>query len=139
MDVHSPEQRTFNMSRIRGRNTKPELLVRKWLWGNGYRYRLHSRDLPGKPDIVFKSRNEAIFVHGCFWHRHDCRYATMPSTRQDFWIEKFRLNVERDRKNIQLLHEQGWKVLVLWECEIRNWHEEAEPKLRKFLQYFPSV
>lgn len=136
MDVHSPEQRTFNMSKIKGENTKPEIRVRRWLWGNGYRYRLHVRDLPGKPDIVFRSRKVAIFVHGCFWHRHGCKYTTMPSTRQEFWAEKFAGNMERDKKNIQLLHELGWSVLVLWECEIKNWLEEAEPKLSNFLRKF---
>lgn len=133
MDVHSPEQRTFNMSKIKGANTKPEMLVRRWLRENGYRYRLHFRDLPGKPDIVFRSRKMVIFVHGCFWHRHGCKYTTMPSTRQEFWAEKFAGNIERDRKNIQLLHELGWSIMVLWECEIKNWSEEAEPKLNKFL------
>ncbi len=93
MDIHSPEQRSFNMSRIKGVNTRPEMLVRKLLWANGYRYRLHAKDLPGKPDIVFRGSKAAIFVHGCFWHRHGCRYTTMPSTRQEFWIKKFADNI----------------------------------------------
>ncbi len=134
MDVHTPEQRTFNMSRIKGNDTKPEILVRKWLWANGYRYRLHTKYLPGKPDIVFSSRKAAIFVHGCFWHRHNCRYATMPSTRKDFWTKKFSENVKRDKKNVQLLCEHGWNVLLLWECEIKNWTDLAEPKLKKFFK-----
>lgn len=134
MDVHSPEQRAFNMSKIKGVNTKPEMLVRKWLWTNGYRYRLHAKDLPGKPDIVFRGRKAAIFVHGCFWHRHGCRYTTVPSTRQEFWLEKFSENMERDKKNVQFLCEQGWHVLLLWECEIKNWSEKSEPKLNEFLR-----
>ncbi|QRF88868.1 very short patch repair endonuclease [Alcaligenes nematophilus] len=134
MDIHSPEQRSFNMSRIKGANTRPEMLVRKWLWANGYRYRLHARDLPGKPDIVFRGRKAAIFVHGCFWHRHGCRYTTMPSTRQEFWIKKFADNMERDKKNAQFLCEQSWNVLLLWECEIKSWSAKAEPKLNEFLR-----
>lgn len=134
MDIHSPEQRSFNMSRIKGVNTRPEMLVRKLLWANGYRYRLHAKDLPGKPDIVFRGSKAAIFVHGCFWHRHGCRYTTMPSTRQEFWIKKFADSMERDKKNVQLLCEQGWRVLLLWECEIKIWPEKAEPKLNEFLR-----
>ncbi|MEW5680294.1 very short patch repair endonuclease [Comamonas kerstersii] len=139
MDVHSPEQRTFNMSRIKGVNTKPEMLVRRWLWANGYRYRLHARELPGKPDIVFRGSKAAIFVHGCFWHRHGCRYATMPATKQDFWIKKFRQNTDRDKRNIQHLQMEGWRVLILWECEIKKDFERVEFKLREFLGLFSRI
>lgn len=136
MDVHTPEQRSFNMSKIKGKNTKPEILVRKWLWQNGYRYRLHASDLPGKPDIIFRSRKIVIFVHGCFWHRHGCKYSSKPKTNQDFWSAKFELNIRRDEKNLDILRNQGWHILILWECEIKNWNGLAEPKLKKFLRQF---
>lgn len=136
MDVHSPEQRSFNMSRIKGKNTKPEIRVRKWLWKNGYRYRLHATELPGKPDIVFRSRKILIFVHGCFWHRHGCKYSSTPKTNPDFWSAKFELNIRRDEKNLNILLSHEWHVLTLWECEIKNWNFLAEPKLKKFLLQF---
>ncbi len=120
MDVHSPEQRSFNMSRIRSRNTRPEIIVRKWLWANGYRYRLHRKDLPGKPDIVLSKYRTVIFVHGCFWHRHGCRYTTVPSSRKEFWEKKFESNIQRDITNRKNLEKAGWNVLILWECEIKN-------------------
>ena len=109
------------MSGIRGKNTKPELLVRKALTGKGYRYRLHRRDLAGAPDIVMPGRKIAIFVHGCFWHRHGgCRLAKMPSTRPEFWTEKLGANVARDKKAICSLREQGWRVLLVWECSTKS-------------------
>lgn len=133
MDVHSLEKRSFNMSKIKGKNTRPEMSVRRWLWKNGYRYRLHSSDLPGKPDIVFRSKQAVIFIHGCFWHRHGCKYSSMPKTHQDFWMSKFQHNIERDRKNLALLKSEKWEVLILWECEIKKWECLAEPKLKEFL------
>lgn len=133
MDVHTPIKRSFNMSKIKNKDTKPEIVVRKWLWKNNYRYRLHAQNLPGRPDIVFKSRKSIIFIHGCFWHRHDCKYATIPASRQDFWIKKFQKNVERDRKNMQSLDELGWRVLIIWECEIRKWSCFTELKIKHFL------
>jgi DNA mismatch endonuclease (patch repair protein) len=105
------------MSRVGGKDTKPEMIVRRASHGLGYRHRLHRRDLPGRPDLVFPSIRKAIFVHGCFWHRHDCRKATTPKTNAAFWQEKFRQNVERDREAMRLLALQGWKVMVIWECE----------------------
>ncbi|MCI5207788.1 MAG: DNA mismatch endonuclease Vsr [Candidatus Electrothrix sp. ATG2] len=120
MDVHSPEQRSYNMSRIKGKNTKPELLVRKWLWSQGYRYRLHRKDLPGKPDIVFPGQKKAIFVHGCFWHKHDCKYFKWPRTNEEFWRKKINGNVSRDQKNYRALQEDGWDYFVLWECELKT-------------------
>jgi DNA mismatch endonuclease (patch repair protein) len=120
MDVHSPKQRSFNMSRIRSRDTKPELMVRKWLWSHGYRYRLHCRDLPGKPDIVFRGRNKVIFVHGCFWHRHNCKYFKWPESNAEFWQQKIEGNVLRDQANFHLLIASGWVYLILWECAFRN-------------------
>ncbi len=126
MDVHSPEQRSFNMSRIRSKNTKPEMVVRKWLWANGYRYRLHRKDLPGKPDIVLSKYRTVIFVHGCFWHRHGCRYTAMPSSRKRFWQKKFESNIQRDTANRENLEKAGWNVLILWECEIKYGGEFRE-------------
>ena len=120
MDVHSPEKRSFNMSRIRGRDTAPEMLMRRWLWAKGFRYRLHRKDLPGKPDIVLTKYGAAIFVHGCFWHRHGCQATTIPASRTSFWIAKFQENVNRDKRNVEDLLDRGWRVLVIWECGLRG-------------------
>ena len=121
MDSLSPAGRSANMSRIRSRDTKPELVVRRVLYGLGYRYRLHRRDLPGVPDLVFPSRRKAIFVHGCFWHQHKgCVDGRLPQSRQDYWLPKLRRNVERDCENTAKLRNNGWKVLKLWECDILN-------------------
>ena len=120
-DVHSPEQRSFNMSRIRSADTQPEKKVRSILHKAGFRYRLHVKDLPGKPDIVLPKYRTVIFVHGCFWHRHKgCKFAYNPKSRIDFWQKKFRDNVERDLRNAKALDELGWKRLVIWECETKN-------------------
>lgn len=120
-DTLSRDKRSWNMSRIRSGNTKPELTVRSALHVMGYRFRLHRRDLPGRPDIVLPKHNAVIFVHGCFWHRHEgCRYAYNPKSRQEFWQRKFEENVERDRKVARQLAELGWRKLVVWECETRN-------------------
>jgi DNA mismatch endonuclease (patch repair protein) len=119
-DIMSGAKRSALMSRIRGSDTGPELLVRQLLHGLGYRYRLHVRTLPGRPDIVFPSRRAVVFVHGCFWHRHDCGLAYTPKTRAAFWKEKFARNVERDRDNRWQLVAQGWKVLVIWQCELES-------------------
>ena len=127
MDVHSAETRSFNMSRISGKDTQPEMMVRKWLWANGYRYRLHRKDLPGKPDIVLPAYNAVVFVHGCFWHRHGCRMTTTPETRLGFWLAKFKENIERDNRNIEALLKEGWRVMVVWECTLRN--KTANPDL----------
>ena len=109
------------MSGIRGRDTKPEIAVRKALFAAGFRFRLHRRDLPGAPDVVLPGRKVAIFVHGCFWHRHDgCRFAAEPSTRPEFWNTKLAGNALRDRRNIERLRVLGWRVLVVWECAIRD-------------------
>jgi len=116
-DVLTPEQRRFNMSRIRNRNTKPEMIVRSMVHKMGFRYRLHRKDLAGKPDLVFSSRQKIIFVHGCFFHMHDCLYGrTTPKTNAEFWQNKRRGNVERDEKNITILKNDGWDILVIWEC-----------------------
>ncbi len=109
------------MSRVRGKDTTPEIKVRKVLHGLGYRFGLHASDLPGKPDIVLRKRRTAIFVHGCFWHRHaGCRYATTPKSKIAFWRQKFETNVARDRRNIRQLRKSGWRVLVVWQCHTRD-------------------
>ena len=121
------------MAAVRGRNTKPEMIVRRLLFSLGYRFRLHHKDLPGRPDIVFAGRRKAIFVHGCFWHRHaGCSKATTPKTRADFWNLKFDQNVERDRRAERALADMGWSSLVVWECETRAL-EPLASKLRAFL------
>ena len=121
MDSLSPDHRSWNMSRIKSRDTKPELTVRSLLHQKGYRFRLHRKDLPGKPDIVLPRFKKIIFVHGCFWHRHEgCRYAYNPKSRVDFWLEKFNKNVERDRQVRAALTQLGWEVHVIWECETKK-------------------
>src|SRR5262249_50784576 len=120
-DVLTPEQRSFNMSRIRGRNTKPEMVVRSLVHRMGFRYRLHRKDLPGKPDLVFPRLRKIVLVHGCFWHMHNCPYGrVIPRTNSEFWDNKRRGNVERDRKILSALRNGKWKVKVVWECEIKN-------------------
>ena len=120
-DVLTPEQRSFNMSHIRGRDTRPEMLVRKLLHAAGLRYRLHGKDLPGKPDVVFAGARTVVFVHGCFWHMHNCKYGKpVPATNGNFWAEKRGGNVERDRRNREALRRAGWRVFEIWECETRD-------------------
>ena len=115
------EQRSRNMSAIKSKNTKPEIIVRKLLHSKGYRFRLHKKDLPGSPDIVLPKYKTAIFVHGCFWHRHqNCKYASTPKTRQEFWEAKFRENINRDKKHQENLSSMGWKIIIVWECEIKD-------------------
>jgi DNA mismatch endonuclease (patch repair protein) len=119
-DTLTSQRRSWNMSRIKGRNTGPELRLRSLLHGSGFRFRLHAKALPGRPDIVLPRFRTAIFVHGCFWHRHSgCRNATMPSTRREFWQEKFDGNVNRDARNRADLEAAGWTVLTVWECELK--------------------
>jgi DNA mismatch endonuclease (patch repair protein) len=121
VDVHTPAQRSFNMSRIKGRDTKPEILVRSLLHRAGFRFRKNLSKLAGKPDLVLPKYNTAIFVHGCYWHRHcGCRYATVPSTNAEFWLEKFRGTVVRDDANQRSLTDVGWRVLTVWECELKH-------------------
>lgn len=134
MDVHSPERRSFNMSRIKGKNTRPEMLVRRWLWANSYRYRLHRNDLPGKPDIVFAGKKKAIFIHGCFWHRHECRYFKWPRTNAEFWIKKINESVTRDQKNYVDLIAGGWSYIIIWECELKMNFSEILNKLKIFIE-----
>ena len=114
-------KRSFNMSRIRGKDTKPELVVRKILFKNGYRYRLYSNRVVGKPDIIFEKRKKIIFVHGCFWHRHEnCKYSTLPKTNKSFWNRKFDDNVRRDKYVRKQLLEMGYELMVIWECQTKN-------------------
>ena len=153
MDVHSPETRRFNMSRIKSKNTRPELVIRRWLWANGRaspahkctdidciegtRYRLHRRDL-GRPDITLAKYEAVLFVHGCFWHRHGCKLTTTPSSRRAFWIAKFDQNVERDKYNIEALTKEGWRVMIIWECSIRGSASNLELVGRQILTFLTS-
>jgi DNA mismatch endonuclease, patch repair protein len=117
-DVHTPAQRSYNMSRIRGVHTVPELRVRKLLHGMGLRYRLHGKGLPGKPDLVFARSRAVLFVHGCFWHMHRCkRGKPVPATNKSFWAVKRQSNVERDKRNRKALKADGWRVFEIWECQ----------------------
>ncbi|MCF1183580.1 very short patch repair endonuclease [Marichromatium gracile] len=127
-DVLTPEQRQLNMSRIKGKNTKPEMLIRRGLHARGLRYRLHDRSLPGRPDLVFRKYSTAVFIHGCFWHAHGCAMSKLPTTRQDFWEVKLAANAARDRKAVDTLQSNGWRVLIIWECSLRGpqrWKEGA--------------
>lgn len=129
-DVLTPEQRRLNMSRIRNRNTRPEMIVRSIVHRSGYRFRLHQKDLPGKPDLVFRSRRKVIFVHGCFFHMHDCPYGrVVPKTNADFWRTKRLSNVERDRRNQANLEEAGWQVYTVWECMTKSAFIGALPEI----------
>ncbi|MEM5472939.1 very short patch repair endonuclease [Hoeflea sp. AS60] len=120
-DVLTPEQRRYNMQRVRGRDTNPEMMLRRGLHAMGFRYRLHAKVLPGRPDLVFPRHRAVIFVHGCFWHRHDgCRYATTPATRAAFWQTKFAANVVRDSAVHDQMLQAGWRVATVWECALRK-------------------
>ena len=119
-DVHSEEVRSYNMSRIRGKNTRPEILVRKYLFFKGLRFRIHAR-LPGRPDIVLPKYKAVVFVHGCFWHGHSgCKYFVVPGTRTEWWMQKINGNCAHDLRNRIVLESLGWRVLVVWECELRK-------------------
>lgn len=130
-DNRTPESRSALMSRIGGKNTAPEMTVRRLLYSLGYRYRLHRRDLPGTPDIVFPSRRKAIFVNGCFWHAHGCRIGQPPKSRRRYWKAKFERNRARDRENIADLRNLGWRVLTVWQCQ-----EKAQNSLARRLVSF---
>ena len=120
-DKHTPEQRSYNMSRIKGKETKPEIILRKALFAKGFRYSLHSKKLPGKPDIVLRKYKTVIFVNGCFWHGHEgCRYFVIPKTRTDFWMKKITGTIGRDLKKNNELDDLGWKILTVWECELKK-------------------
>jgi DNA mismatch endonuclease, patch repair protein len=134
MDVLTPEQRQRCMASITGKNTKPELIVRKLLFSMGYRYRLHYSNLPGKPDLVFQGKRKVILIHGCFWHRHDCKKGnSMPNNNSEFWKKKLSDNASRDNRNICELNKLGWEVLVIWECQIKDLQSLAV-NLHSYLQ-----
>jgi len=118
MDPLTPEARSANMRAVRRTNTAPEMVVRRLLHSAGYRYRLHAKDLPGSPDIVFPGRKQVIFVHGCFWHGHGCRAGRPPQTRQDYWLPKIARNQERDAAAVDALSQSGWRSMLIWQCEI---------------------
>lgn len=119
-DVHSAEVRSYNMSRVRGRDTRPEMVIRQGLHARGLRFRLQARDLPGRPDLVFPRWRTAVLVHGCFWHGHDCHLFRMPATRPDFWASKIAGNRMRDSRTLAALAGRGWRTLTVWECAIRG-------------------
>lgn len=132
-DPLSPDERSERMGRVRQANTKPEMIVRRIVHGLGYRYGLHSRALPGCPDLVFRSRKKVILVHGCFWHQHDnCRQYRMPKSRLEFWLPKLEGNKRRDLENQRKLRDLGWKILVIWECQVKN-ETALIRRVRKFL------
>lgn len=134
-DTLSAERRSWNMSRIRSRDTKPEIKLRSLLHRAGFRFRLHAAGLPGKPDVVLRKYKTVVFVHGCFWHRHeDCKKATTPSTRRDFWQSKFNTNVARDRRKTSELNSMGWRVLTVWECELEKNSNQVIDMIRKQLR-----
>lgn len=135
-DVHEPKVRSYNMSRVKGKDTKPELLVRKYLHRAGYRYNLHGKykgeKLPGKPDLVFPVYRSVLFVHGCFWHAHKgCRYFKIPETREEWWREKLMGNRERDLRHIDQLESKGWKVIVIWTCQLKK---DFQKTMRRAIQ-----
>lgn len=120
-DRHSPEIRSYNMSQIKSKNTKPEMLTRKFLFSKGFRYRINVKSLPGQPDIVLKKYRVAIFINGCFWHGHkNCKYFVVPKTKTEWWVSKINSNKLRDEKNNKQLKDEGWSVLVIWECELKK-------------------
>lgn len=132
-DHLTQERRSWNMGRIKSKNTRPEILLRKELYSLGKRYRVNYNKLPGKPDIVFPSKKKAIFVHGCFWHRHDCKRSSTPKSNTDYWEEKFTRNITRDKKNQLLLNELGWSFIIVWECEIKNEFSKVTENILLFL------
>lgn len=127
MDVHSKDVRSYNMSQIKGKNTKPEILVRKYLFSKGFRYRLYDKKLLGKPDIILPKYRTIIFIHGCFWHGHEgCKYFVIPKTRTHWWIDKINRTISKDIQNKEKLEEAEWNVIIIWECELRgNKREET--------------
>ena len=130
--VESPESRRRTMQAIRSKNTKPEMAVRRMLHAKGYRYRLHRKDLPGSPDLVFQARKKVIFVNGCFWHGHSCKDGSRtPKTNSDYWGSKRARNMERDAENLKKLAELGWQILIIWECELKD--ENLSDRLVLFL------
>jgi DNA mismatch endonuclease (patch repair protein) len=140
-DVHSKETRSYNMSRIRSKDTRPEMLVRRFLHKNGFRYRLHVKNMPGKPDIVLPKYKTVIFIHGCFWHGHEgCKYYVVPKTRTEWWLNKINGNINNDSTAENNLRAAGWKIIKIWECELKKNSKEDTlnklvEKLRKIVYY----
>ncbi len=121
VDIHDKATRSYNMSQIKGKNTKPEIKVRKFLFSHGFRFRIHDKKLPGKPDIVLPKYRTIIFVQGCFWHGHEhCKYFKLPSTRHEWWKAKIEKNISNDKKTQETLKQLGYKIIVVWECQIKN-------------------
>jgi len=120
VDILTPDQRTYNMRNVKSRDTTPELLIRKSLHAKGLRYKLHAKNLPGTPDLVFTKYKTVVFVHGCFWHRHNCHKTSVPASRIEFWEKKFNDNTTRDKMNIKYLSDLGWRVLIIWECALKG-------------------
>lgn len=136
-DNHSKEVRSMNMSHIRSKNTKPEEMVRKYLFSKGFRYHKNVRKLPGCPDIVLPKYKTVIFVNGCFWHKHDCPRFVWPSSNQEYWIPKITSNVERDERNYSMLRNEGWTVIIVWECELKK--AVADARLEKLINEIKGV
>lgn len=131
-DIYSKSKRSDIMSKISGKETKPEILVRKFLFSRGYRFRKNVKELPGKPDIVLPKYKTAIFIHGCFWHGHSCQRGSLPESNREFWKEKINKNIERDSQNILQLEEKGWSVIIIWQCEMKN-KEDKEIRFNKLI------
>lgn len=130
MDVHDKKTRSYNMSQIKGKNTKPEELVRKYLFSQGFRYRKNDKRLPGSPDIVLPKYKTVIFINGCFWHGHEgCKYFVWPQSNEAFWKNKIGTNILRDEKKTELLEAEGWRVVVVWECELKHDKDNTLKKL----------
>lgn len=132
-DVHDKATRSYNMSRIKGKDTKPEMLVRKFLHAQGFRYKLHVKTLPGKPDIVLPKYKTVIFIHGCFWHGHErCKYYVIPKTRTEWWLNKINSNTANDKRAGKALKKEGWEIITLWECQLKP--KTLEKTLSKLLK-----
>lgn len=135
-DNHTPEIRKYNMSHIRSSNTKPEEIVRKYLFANGFRYRKNVRELPGCPDIVLSKYKTVVFINGCFWHKHDCSRFVWPSTNTEYWVPKILKNVQRDKENKDKLMSAGWNVIIVWECQLKKQHlaETMEKLIKQIIE-----
>lgn len=133
MDSLTREQRSYCMSRIRGKDTGPEMIVRRMAHALGFRFRLHRRDLPGKPDLVFPRLRSIVFVHGCFWHMHRCQRGRVPKSNQAYWTAKRERNTKRDVRNVRALRRAGWRVLTVWECDLKD-HDRLARRLERFLR-----
>lgn len=134
-DIYSKQKRSEIMSKISGKETKPEILVRRFLFANGFRYRKNDKRYPGKPDIVLPKYKTVIFVHGCFWHGHNCPAGELPAARKEFWKKKIAGNIERDKRNRKELEKQGWKVIIIWQCELKNREIRRKTLEKLYIRY----